>query len=307
MYDCSKEIDLVCKNSLNNFENNLNNYKKNLQSEQNIPFYKSQIIFINNNLEEVNNKLDEINKNYTEYKNKQENNIKELEKKKDENKNKLEKILNDKEDINNLLYNPKEIIEKNFNDKNIDLNSKNIVNILDNLDEDETKEKILNTESSEKMYKSNKKMKYGINLDLNYENKILNNVNKLYEIGIILYKKSNFNSRSFDITKIKTFPPEKCGYFQRIFSIKNNLLQIKDIKSNIIESKINVNDLIKIMLNPKLKKKLELLKEKNDNLLYNEKYIQFNLILKEGNLDLISPNYKSYENFLILIQKYIKR
>ena len=92
------------------------------------------------------------------------------------------------------------------------------------------------------------------------------------------------------------------------------MLQIKDIKSNIIESKINVNDLIKIMLNPKLimlnpklKKKLESLKEKNDNLLYNEKYIQFNLILKEGNLDLISPNYKSYENFLILIQKYIKR
>ena len=307
LYDCSKEIDLVCKNSLNNFENNLNNYKKNLQSEQNIPFYKSQIIFINNNLEEVNNKLDEINKNYTEYKNKQENNIKEIEKKKDENKNKLEKILNDKEDINNLLYNPKEIIEKNFNDKNIDSNSKNIVNILDNLDEDETKEKILNTESSDKMYKTNKKMKYGINLDLNYENKILNNVNKLYEVGIILYKKSNFNSRSFDITKIKTFPPEKCGYFQRIFSIKNNLLQIKDIKSNIIESKINVNDLIKIMLNPKLKKKLESLKEKNDNLLYNEKYIQFNLILKEGNLDLISPNYKSYENFLILIQKFIKR
>ena len=150
-------------------------------------------------------------------------------------------------------------------------------------------------------------MKYGINLDLNYENKILNNVNKLYEIGIILYKKSNFNCRSFDIKNIKTFPPEKCGYFQRIFSMKNNLLQIKDIKSNIIESKIKVNDLIKIMLNPKLKKKLESLKEKNDNLLYNEKYIQFNLILKEGNLDLISPNYKSYENFLLLIKKYIKR
>ncbi len=305
LYDCSKEIDLVCKNSLNNFENNLNNYKKNLQTEQNIPFYKSQIIFINNNLEEVNNKLNEINKNYSEYKNKQENNIKELEKKKNENKNKLEKILNDKEDINNLLYNPKEIIEKNFNDKNID--SKNIVNILDNLDEDETKEKILNTESSDKIFKSNKKTKYGIDLDINYENKILNNVNKLYEVGIILYKKSNFNSRSFDIKNIKTFPPEKCGYFQRIFSIKNNLLQIKDIKSNIIESKIKVNDLIKIMLNPKLKKKLELLKEKNDNLLYNEKYIQFNLILKEGNLDLISPNYKSYENFLLLIKKYIKR
>ena len=307
LYDCSKEIDLVCKNSLNNFENNLNNYKKNLQTEQNIPFYKSQIIFINNNLEEVNNKLNEINKNYIEYKNKQENNIKELEKKKDENKNKLEKILNDKEDINNLLYNPKEIIEKNFNDKNIDLNSKNIVNILDNLDEDETKEKILNTESSDKIYKSNKKTKYGIDLDINYENKILNNVNKLYEVGIILYKKSNFNSRSFDIKNIKTFPPEKCGYFQRIFSVKNNLLQIKDIKSNIIESKIKVNDLIKIMLNPKLKKKLESLKENNDNLLYNEKYIQFNLILKEGNLDLISPNYKSYENFLLLIKKYIKR
>ena len=305
LYDCSKEIDLVCKNSLNNFENNLNNYKKNLQTEQNIPFYKSQIIFINNNLEEVNNKINEINKNYSEYKNKQENNIKELEKKKDENKNKLEKILNDKEDINNLLYNPKEIIEKNFNDKNID--SKNIVNILDNLDDDETKEKILNTESSDKIYKSNKKTKYGIDSDINYENKILNNVNKLYEVGIILYKKSNFNSRSFDIKNIKTFPPEKCGYFQRIFSVKNNLLQIKDIKSNIIESKIKVNDLIKIMLNPKLKKKLESLKEKNDNLLYNEKYIQFNLILKEGNLDLISPNYKSYENFLLLIKKYIKR
>ena len=61
------------------------------------------------------------------------------------------------------------------------------------------------------------------------------------------------------------------------------------------------------MLNPKLKKKLESLKENNDNLLYNEKYIQFNLILKEGNLDLISPNYKSYENFLFLIKKYIKR
>jgi hypothetical protein len=89
--------------------------------------------------------------------------------------------------------------------------------------------------------------------------------------------------------------------------MKNNLLQIKDIKSNIIESTINVNDLIKIMLNPKLKKRLESLKEKNDNLLYNEKYIQFNLILKEGNLDLISPNYKSYENFLLLIKKYIKR
>ena len=106
-----------------------------------------------------------------------------------------------------------------------------------------------------KKKKSKKKNKNEINLELNYENKILNNLNKLYEIGIILYKKSNFNSRSFDITKIKTFPPEKCGYFQRIFSIKNNLLQIKDIKSNIIESKINVNDLIKIMLNQKLKKK----------------------------------------------------
>jgi len=313
LYDCSKEIDLVCKNSLNNFENNLNDYKKTLQSEQNIPFYKSQIIFINNNLEEINNKLNEINKNYSEYLNKQENNIKDLEKKKDENKNQLKKILNDKEDLNNLLYNPKELLEKNFNDKNnnknIDsTNSKNIVNILDNLEEDETKEKIINNETSEKKFKSvnNKKPKYGIDLDINYENKILNNVNKLYEIGIILYKKSNFNCRSFDIKNIKTFPPEKCGYFQRIFSMKNNLLQIKDIKSNIIESKINVNDLRKIMLNPKLKKKLELLKEKNDNLLFDEKFIQFNLILKEGNLDLISPNYKSYEKFLLLIQKYIK-
>ena len=131
--------------------------------------------------------------------------------------------------------------------------------------------------------------------------------------GIILYKKVNKNARNFDFKNSKNFPPEKCGYIKRIFLYysKNNLLIIKDMRLNAIETKINIENIKNIMLNPTTKNIIKNEKEKNNNYSILDKgpFIQFFLNLSEGNIDIIAPNYISYEqffNFISLIKKYPK-
>ena len=151
-------------------------------------------------------------------------------------------------------------------------------------------------------------------------NPILNNLNKvspqkkihnMETKGIILYKKVNNNSRSFDYKNSKNFPPEKCGYLKRLFLYysKDNTLIIKDMRLNAIEYKIKIENIKNIMLNPNEKNIIKIEKEKNFNYSILDKgpFIQLFLILYEGNIDIVAPNYLSYElfsNFINVIKKY---
>ena len=151
-------------------------------------------------------------------------------------------------------------------------------------------------------------------------NPILNNLNKvstqkkihnMETKGIILYKKVNNNSRSFDYKNSKLFPPEKCGYLKRLFLYysKDNTLIIKDMRLNSIEYKIKIENIKNIMLNPNEKNIIKIEKEKNSDYSILDKgpYIQLFLILFEGNIDIVAPNYLSYElfsNFINIIKKY---
>ena len=104
-------------------------------------------------------------------------------------------------------------------------------------------------------------------------NPILNNLNKvstqkkihnMETKGIILYKKVNNNSRSFDYKNSKNFPPEKCGYLKRLFLYysKDNTLIIKDMRLNSIEYKIKIENINNIILNKNKKNKIKIKKEK---------------------------------------------
>ena len=81
------------------------------------------------------------------------------------------------------------------------------------------------------------------------------------------------------------------------------------MRLNEIEYKIKIKNIKNIMLNPNEKNIIKIEKEKNFNYSILDKgpFIQLFLILYEGNIDIVAPNYLSYElfsNFINIIKKY---
>ena len=269
----SNDISKVIDECISGLEEKTLQQKTQLQNEKNIPFYKNQIKSINNKLESINKNIESENNNFEIKKKEFENRIQSL-------NNELSKLKGKK----NKIISPE---KKNPENNNLEENNNIIISAYSRINPILNQQ--INKISPQKTFH-------------NMETK-----------GIILYKKVNNNARNFDFKNSKNFPPEKCGYIKRIFLYysKNNLLIIKDIRLNAIETKINIENIKNIMLNPTTKNIIKNEKEKNNNYSILDKgpFIQFFLNLSEGNIDIIAPNYISYEqffNFISLIKKYPK-
>ena len=269
----SNDISKVIDECISGLEEKTLQQKTQLQNEKNIPFYKNQIKSINNKLELINKNIESENNNFEIKKKEFENRIQAL-------NNELSKLKGKK----NKIISPE---KKNPENNNLEENNNIIISAYSRINPILNQQ--INKISPQKTFH-------------NMETK-----------GIILYKKVNNNARNFDFKNSKNFPPEKCGYIKRIFLYysKNNLLIIKDIRLNAIETKINIENIKNIMLNPTTKNIIKNEKEKNNNYSILDKgpFIQFFLNLSEGNIDIIAPNYISYEqffNFISLIKKYPK-
>ena len=263
----SNDISKVIDECISGLEEKTLQQKTQLQNEKNIPFYKNQIKSINNKLESINKNIESEKNNFEIKKKEFENRIQSL-------NNELSKLKGKK----NKIISPE---KKNPENNNLEENNNIIISAYSRINPILNQQ--INKISPQKTFH-------------NMETK-----------GIILYKKVNNNARNFDFKNSKNFPPEKCGYIKRIFLYfsKNNLLIIKDIRLNAIETKINIENIKNIMLNPTTKNIIKNEKEKNNNYSILDKgpFIQFFLNLSEGNIDIIAPNYISYES---LIKKYPK-
>jgi hypothetical protein len=267
----SNDISKVIDECISGLEEKTLQQKTQLQNEKNIPFYKNQIKSINNKLETINKNI-ETEKNNFEIKKKEfENRIQSL-------NNELSKLKGKK----NKIISPE---KKNPENNNLEENNNIIISAYSRINPILNQQ--INKISPQKTFH-------------NMETK-----------GIILYKKVNNNSRSFDYKNSKLFPPEKCGYLKRLFLYysKDNTLIIKDMRLNSIEYKIKIENIKNIMLNPNEKNIIKIEKEKNSDYSILDKgpYIQLFLILFEGNIDIVAPNYLSYElfsNFINIIKKY---
>ena len=269
----SNDISKVIDECISGLEEKTLQQKTQLQNEKNIPFYKNQIKSINNKLESINKNIESEKNNFEIKKKEFENRIQSL-------NNELSKLKGKK----NKIISPE---KKNPENNNLEENNNIIISAYSRINPILNQQ--INKISPQKTFH-------------NMETK-----------GIILYKKVNKNARNFDFKNSKNFPPEKCGYIKRIFLYysKNNLLIIKDMRLNAIETKINIENIKNIMLNPTTKNIIKNEKEKNNNYSILDKgpFIQFFLNLSEGNIDIIAPNYISYEqffNFISLIKKYPK-
>ena len=269
----SNDISKVIDECISGLEEKTLQQKTQLQNEKNIPFYKNQIKSINNKLESINKNIESEKNNFEIKKKEFENRIQSL-------NNELSKLKGKK----NKIISPE---KKNPENNNLEENNNIIISAYSRINPILNQQ--INKISPQKTFH-------------NMETK-----------GIILYKKVNNNARNFDFKNSKNFPPEKCGYIKRIFLYysKNNLLIIKDMRLNAIETKINIENIKNIMLNPTTKNIIKNEKEKNNNYSILDKgpFIQFFLNLSEGNIDIIAPNYISYEqffNFISLIKKYPK-
>lgn len=145
---------------------------------------------------------------------------------------------------------------------------------------------------------------------INKTNKLVNHTNftsqpSLISDGLLIYQTKKPNN----ILLInKYFHPEKNGYVLKNFIIdpEKNILLIKNTKINQIEKKIKFDDLNSIMLNDKTKKIIAEEKVKDHSILEKGNFIPFLLLFKDGNLDLLSPNYLTYHIFSDFIQKIVQ-
>lgn len=133
--------------------------------------------------------------------------------------------------------------------------------------------------------------------------------------GINLYKKFNKNSlttKVFDPSKSTEYPPESCGYALRNFKLNHIelLMEIKNTKSKHIENKIPLLSIKGILLSSSAKNILKNYKNNNKDTLKiasNNELIPFNLLIEEGMLDLIAPNYQNFVGFQKAIEELLSR
>ena len=77
--------------------------------------------------------------------------------------------------------------------------------------------------------------------------------------GITLFKRlSNSSNKNFILKSAKENPPENCGYALRIFNLnlEEEVLEIRNMKKH-IETKIDLRDIKRIVLNSESKKMVE--------------------------------------------------
>lgn len=136
--------------------------------------------------------------------------------------------------------------------------------------------------------------------------------------GINIYKRYNNISISklkhFDPANVATIPPESCGYSIRNFKINQTeeVIEIKNLKTKIIEQKVNINTLKSIVLTSSakqiIKNKKSLTKKPNSEIekLVQNDYIAFTIIYTEGSMEVIAPNFALFSTFQAAFEEIIK-
>lgn len=109
---------------------------------------------------------------------------------------------------------------------------------------------------------------------------------------------SSVNTKAYE----QGMNPENCGYAQRIFKISPNeeVIEIRNPKNRHLEQKLHINQLKGILLSTAskqvIKSKKNLSSKPNGEIskLINTDYIQFTILITEGNLDVITPSYQAF-------------
>ena len=113
------------------------------------------------------------------------------------------------------------------------------------------------------------------------------------------------NNKIFDPFKSNENPPENCGYAMRLFKLNTEeiTIEIKVTKSKHVETKIFLSSVKGILLSNPGKSIIKNKKNNSSkniidiNKMLNSDYIPFFLLLDDGKLDLISPNYQTFLAF----------
>ena len=137
--------------------------------------------------------------------------------------------------------------------------------------------------------------------------------------GLNLYKRYN----NISITKLKQFDPavpgqntpELCGYSMRNFKINpsEEMIEIKNMKTKIIEQKLAVGFLKSVMLSNSakqiIKNKKSLTKKPNSEIekLVQSEFIVFTVLFTDGSMDLIAPNFAVFSTFQTSIEELMKQ
>lgn len=266
--DSCKEIDKTIQENLSRIEKETLQEKELLQTENNIPFYKQQIAYIHEKIVALEKEKQQLEENYHT-----------------NEKNYIDKNEKNQTELNVLQTKLNTLAVKTGND---------IRDIIPNSITIKTKTIESNEESK-------------VNEDIQSSDDIaIKKIVPLVKSGVFLYKKAS-NTSSVTITD--NFKPEKNGYVLRNFffdPVHQNLL-IKNNKLNQIEKRINIRELNKIMMNQRSKDIIQKEKTaKEHSILEKGKLIHFLLLIKEGNLDLISTNYVSYQLFSDAIEEILK-
>lgn len=137
--------------------------------------------------------------------------------------------------------------------------------------------------------------------------------------GINIYKRYN----NISLSKLKQYDPsapdrntpEACGYSMRNFKLNptEELIEIKNQKTKIVEQKMLINTLKSIMLSNSakqiIKNKKNLTKKPNSEIekLVQNDFIPFTILHSEGSMDVIAPNFAIFSTFQTALEELIKQ
>lgn len=302
-----KEIEII-RESIEKLNKEINNIleaqtesvikeKKVLQIEYNIPFYVNKIANTSERIESLDYKLQLMLQEYEQNKHHHEEKEEKLQNEVSELKERLSKL---------LLLNP-----LSFNQTQTPQSSPLEINDLDDFTQIS---KMSNDKQRDELLMSSKRSLPKIDPNDPFFQVSLNNLSHLTS-GLLLYKKFNQNPSVnskipiFNLRDSNGYPPEKCGYTIRLFRINSNEegIMVQNPKNNIVETKIPFESISGLMIDSSSKQIINRLKgNSNNSLLTNGEYIQFTLVLKKGSVEVIAPNYPSYNYFQMGIDEIVK-
>lgn len=287
--------------------------KKILQIQHNIPFYLNKVANTSEKIEGYNAQLEVMLRKYEKIKKHHEEKEAKLQHEVNELKERLSTLLSlDISNHNNNNNNQRPSISFPLGNIMIDEiahvktmpNNKQQLSQHQQDDNDDADTEILSKRSISSRFEFNDPF---IQISLNN----LSHLNS----GLSLFKKLNqnpsVNSRIpvFNQKDSIEYPPERCGYAIRFFRISPNEegIMIQNLKNNKTETRIPFESITGLMVDTSSRHVINRLKNNASNsLLTQGEYIQFTLVLKEGSVDIIAPNYSSYEYFQMGIAEIMK-
>ena len=129
------------------------------------------------------------------------------------------------------------------------------------------------------------------------------------------YNNISLKMKPFDPLTATTNPPESCGYNYRNFKVNpsEEVIEMKNLKTKIIEQKLNINTIKSILLSSSaklvIKSKKSFTKKPNSEIekLVQSEFIVFTVVHTEGSIDLIAPNFAVFSTFQIALEELIRQ